>query len=54
MIYRKVTPEEAEKIMDWAEQNNKLYHIWNAEEVFRGGQEVEIGLEEWPKEFDTT
>lgn len=51
-FYRKVTPEVAERIMDWAEQNNVEYDIWNAEELFLGDPLVEIGLEEWPEEFD--
>ena len=48
MTYKKISAEESTRLIDWAEENNVDWDIWNAEDVFMGGESVELGLDRWP------
>jgi hypothetical protein len=48
MIYRKVSIEKMNELVDWAEENNIEWDLWNSEDVFLGSEEAELGLSQWP------
>ena len=50
-IYRVLTTAHAHRMMDWAEQNNVDYDVWNAEESIAGSPTTELGLTQWPNEW---
>lgn len=45
--YRKVSIEEADKMMDYADENHIEYDIWNSADMLMGSQIVEIGFRNW-------
>lgn len=49
MIYRKLPTEEALRLMDWAEENDVEWDVWNAAESIQGGSVTELGLSRWPE-----
>ena len=48
MVYRRLATEEAQRLIDWAEENDVDWDIWNAAESFMGAAITELGLERWP------
>ena len=46
-IYRKISVELANQIMDWTDKEGVDWDIWNPEEIMLGGDTVELGLVDW-------
>lgn len=50
MIYRKVSPAQFQQLLDWADQNNVDYEVWNPEETLLDeSKPIELALQRWPE-----
>ena len=50
MIYKEISTEAALKLIQWAEDNNIDWDVWNAEESICGASITELGLARWPED----
>lgn len=54
MIYKKVSCEEANRLIDWAEKHDIDWDLWNAAQTFSNPNpniKWEVGLVRWPEEI---
>ena len=49
MIYKILPTPMALELIQWAEDNDVDYDVWNAEESINGSPTTELGLARWPE-----
>lgn len=54
MIYRDLTPAHGHRLIDWAEAHNVDWDVWNAaESIFLNAPTMELGLAQWPDNWES-
>jgi hypothetical protein len=49
MIYKVFPTYEANRIMEWAEENEVDYDIWEPRSILDNEPTIELGLSRWPE-----
>jgi hypothetical protein len=50
MTYKKLPAADVNRLIDWAEEHDVDWDIWDAFALLSGADTAEIGLEQWPED----